>query len=132
MRVAESAANVQRDVDDFLPAEPAASVELFLEVGAFDQLHGVEQATQLLAEARETHDVGMVELLERLDLAAESAAEIRIVGVDGREHLDGPPLARLGRDAFIDGAHAAAANLTDNFVGAKPLEFHGAFSLVSC
>src|SRR5205823_12219878 len=68
-------------------------------------------------------DVGVVELLEDLDLALETGLG-RLAGQAGGHGLDGHDgaverVAGLGVDGPVDGAHGAAAELPGDLEGAE-------------
>ena len=107
------------------PIERASPPQFLLQAVAVDQFHRIEQVALLLAEAEQPNDVRMVELAKRLDLGLEADAKAFFLGQGGGEKLDRGRLARLAVNAFVDRAHAAAAELADNLIGPKPFDVHG-------
>ncbi|MBB4984703.1 hypothetical protein GGE06_005649 [Streptomyces sp. SFB5A] len=63
-----------------------------------------------------------------LDLAAETGAELRVIGLSGMDDLDRDPEA-CGVQAGVNGAHAARAEAPDDAVRADPLGVTGAAGL---
>ncbi len=126
--VAQRAADFDADPRHLAPIETPSPPQFLLQAAAVDQFHRIEQVPFLLAEAEQADDVRMVELAEGLDLGLEADAEALFLGQAGGEQLDGGRLARLAMDALVDRAHAAAAELADDLIGAKPFDFHAAKS----
>ena len=112
-----------RDVDaelgHFPPGKHAAAAKLLLEAAAGDKLHRIEDMLLILAKAEDLHDVGMVELPQRLDLGLESLTEVGLLGHFGSQQFDGSRLPRRVIDAHVDRAHAAAADFADDTVGTE-------------
>ena len=101
---------VQPDLDDTGGGQPALLLEQPLQRPACDVLHDQVVPAVLLAGRDHVHDVGVVELAQRLALAQEAFEQVRVAG----ENVGGK---RLDRDRFpgvrvggaVDVAHAAAA-----------------------
>ena len=106
------------------PVEPAAGLQLVLEIRPLDQLHHVIEMPLLLAKAIQANDVGVLELLEGLDLGLEPLAKPLFDGQPGAEDLDGRHLAGLDVLALIDGPHPAAADPLADAIGSQMIEFH--------
>ena len=115
--VAEGLGQLDADPQHFAPGEDPPAAQLGFEAVAGDQFHGVEEVVALLAEAEEADDMGMVELAEGLDLRLEAVAEVGLMDERFGQQLDGGRLAAFDVDAFIDGAHAAAAEFPPDSVG---------------
>ena len=110
--------------EHFAPGEDAAAAQFLFQAAAGDQFHGVEEVFALFAEAEQTHDVGMVELAERLDFRLEAVAEVGLVHERLGQQLDGRRLAGFGMDPLIDGSHAATAEFLADDIGSQPLDLH--------
>ena len=117
MGVLQGRANLDGQVESFLPGHAPPVQDQLLEGFAVYVLHRVVDVFVLFARLEEADDAGMVELLENLDFTAKAAEEARIAGQLGSQDLDGRQafaVSRLGRVVGQlmgqeDIAHAAAA-----------------------
>ena len=130
--VAQGAADFDDDPHYFAPIETPAATQFFLQAVAVDQFHGVEQVRVLLAEAEQFDDVRMVEFAESFDFGLEAVAKTFLLGQSGGEQFDGGRFARLEIDAFVDRAHAAAAELCRRFDKVQGVRFAWKRSWVAC
>ena len=84
---------------------------------AFDELHH----ERVLFDTVDVRDVGMIERREDFRFALESREAFAIVGDIGGQDLDRHFALQLRIARAIDLAHAAGAELADDFVHADPL-----------
>ena len=82
----------------------------------FDVGHGEVWQPQRFTDGMDRHDVGMLQLGEQEDFAAEAVAT-HARGEVGRQDLDGDPAAQRGLVRQEDARHPSAAELTVELVG---------------
>ena len=113
--VLQAVAELATQIDDVLPAHPAAAGHDMVERFAFDVLHGVVARALELAARVEPDDVGVVELFEDVGLALEARDGAGVVVAESGGHdLDGDDqdgLVGLDVAGAVDGAHGAGAQL---------------------
>src|SRR5215469_12971820 len=121
MRVIHSVADRKEEVDAVLERQRAASA--IIEDGlALEVLHDEVGAAVKEAAIEQPRDVGMLEAREDLALGVEAAQHC--IGIHAAlDDLDGGALLELAVGAFgqVDGAHAAAAELTHHAPRAEHL-----------
>src|SRR5262249_3146866 len=89
-------------------------------------LHGVVARAVVLVGVEQANDIGMVELLEDVHLAAKAVDGLLVLGGAGEHDLDGNTLAGLVVDAAINPAHGAGAQFLLDGDGAELVSWlHG-------
>src|SRR5712691_6139527 len=92
--------------------------ELRCERPALDELGDDVQLILELAVVVNGEDAGMTQLGDRHGLATEALAELRVLGQDVRQNLEGDHPLQRGLVGLENGRHAAPADLLDDLVGA--------------
>ena len=88
--------------------EPALLGEDLAQVDAIDEAHGDEQRAVSLAHGVDGDHVWMLDLSSDRGLALEARAELRVVGILGRDHLERDDPVRKPLARAVHHAHAAA------------------------
>ena len=125
VRVLQGGANLHCQTGDFAPVKATPGDEFLLQVSSLHKLHRIEQLTFLFSESEHLDNVGVVELLQRLDFRHKPFAKVDVVDQCGRQHLDGHTQVGLFINALVDRAHAPASQKLLNAVRAKVFRVHG-------
>ena len=88
--------------------------EYLVEANAGYELHDDVVVTVLLADAKDGHDVGMVQLGGRLGLSFKASQVPLIQQCLFRQHLDGDASSQGNLLGFVHDPHAAAANFAQD------------------
>jgi hypothetical protein len=116
---ADGRAHVQKETQHSGNAEIAAEGVEIKRLAIDEFHHEIEEAVVGSPAIEQCGDIGMIQLSEDLALAVEGSKEV--FGKHGAgDHLDGDGFAVgvISATGFKDGAHAAAAYLTGDLVGA--------------
>ena len=98
----------------------AIASQVMRQVAAANQLHAEEGMPLMPADLEDRHDVGMVQVSRRLGLGAEPA-DLGLRGELARQdHLERDHAVEADLASPVDHAHAAAGQLAQELVVAKP------------
>ena len=92
-----------------------------IEIAALDELHGEVVLPFMLADFVDGHDVRMIQPRRRLRLALKAGDLLRRGELPGPDALQGDDAIEADLPGLVDDAHAAAADLLQQFVIAKRL-----------
>ena len=109
VRVLESGADLDAEVDDACGVEPLLEVELVRERAAVHVLHDDVRVAVVLARVVDLDDVGVGESRREARLADEAVAEDGVIGQVAGEHLDRHRPVELVVPRKVDDGHAPAA-----------------------
>ena len=97
----------------------------FVEGLPFEQLHGDEGPAVVFFDGVNDANAGMIQRRGGAGFAEEAFERLRIAARVFREKLQGDAAAEFDVFGFVDDAHAAAADLAEDFVVSNGLVEHG-------
>ena len=115
----------QGDRHRLAPCEATPGADHLLDGLPAHELHREVGLIVVLTEGEELDDGRMAQLLERVDLRAESSLEPGVVGEVCGEHLDRHRRSRGRVDGLVHRPHPPAAESRADPVGAELFSLHG-------